>query len=60
MMNLLKHDKIKQKKLELAGFAASWCEDDVLNDINNVDHTIETAVDKLEDENEIPPHPHQR
>ena len=51
-----KHDKIRQKKLEFAGFAASWFEDnDVLNDINNVDHKIETTVDKLAEPLPAPP-----
>ncbi len=57
-----KLDKVKQKKLEFAGFAASWLEeDDVLSDINNVNHKIESTIDKSEDHNEIPPpNPRQR
>ena len=51
-----KHDKKKQKKLEFAGFAASWFEDDdVFSDVNTVNHKIETTIDKSEDQNEIPP-----
>jgi len=51
-----KHDKKKQNKLEFAGFAASWFEDDeVFSDVNTVNHKIETTIDKSEDQNEIPP-----
>ncbi len=51
-----KHDKKKQKKLEFAGFAVSWFEDDeVFSDVNTVNHKIETTIDKSEDQNEIPP-----
>lgn len=57
-----KHDKKKQNKLEFAGFAASWFEDDeVFSDVNTVNHKIETTIDKSEDQNEIPPpNPRQR
>lgn len=47
VMRPIKHDKKKQKKLEFAGFAASWFEDDdVLSDLNNVHRKIETTIDK--------------
>ena len=51
-----KNDKKKQNKLEFAGFAASWFEDDeVFSDVNTVNHKIEKTIDKSEDQNEIPP-----
>ncbi len=52
----IKHDKKRQKKLEIEGFTVLRFEDsDVLNDINNVYHKIEATIDKLENQNDIPP-----
>ena len=52
----IKHDTIRQKKLESVGFTVLRFEDsDVLHDINNVYHSIEATIDKLEDQNDIPP-----
>ncbi len=58
----IKHDKKRQKKLEIEGFMVLRFEDsDVLNDINNVYHKIAATIDKLEDQNKIPPpSPRQR
>ena len=52
----IKQDKKRQKKLEIEGFTVLRFEDsDVLNDINNVYHKIEATIDKLENQNDIPP-----
>ncbi len=59
---IIKHDQKRQKKLEIEGFTVLRFEDgNVLSDINNVYHKIEATIDKLEDQNEIPPpNPRQR
>ena len=52
----VKQDKVRQNKLEEAGFIVLRFEDsDVLNDINNVYYSIEATVDKLEGQNDNPP-----